>query len=163
MKLPLWLGPLLVLCLIRTAAATADVTGDARVIDGDTIEVGGERVRLHGIDAPESRQRCGAGEVTWKCGEIATDVLVAAADGQVVRCEGSKRDRYGRLIAVCYAGEVNLNALMVRDGWALAFRRYAMDYVAEETAARAEQKGMWRGSFVAPWDWRRGERLARAH
>lgn len=156
-----WLGTILLIFIV--SPAVADVIGDARVIDGDTIEVAGERVRLHGIDAPERKQGCGVGDASWRCGEIATDALIAAADGQTVRCEGKKRDRYGRLLAVCFVGDTNLNAFMVRHGWALAFRRYAVDYVGEETLARAEARGMWRGSFVAPWDWRRGERLAQAN
>jgi endonuclease YncB( thermonuclease family) len=71
---------------------------------------------------------------------------------------GDKRDRYGRLIAVCYIGTVDLNARMVRDGWALAYRRYASDYVAEETEARAAGSGIWQGQFVEPWKWRRQSR-----
>jgi endonuclease YncB( thermonuclease family) len=87
-------------------------------------------------------------------------MLADATSGRTVNCRGRKRDRYGRLIAVCYAGDADLNARMVRDGWALAYRRYATDYVAEETAARSEAKGLWRGEFVAPWDWRRKDRTS---
>ena len=112
------------------------MVGEARIIDGDTVEIGGERIRLHGIDAPESRQTCTVIGEEWRCGESATLALVDETNGQPVTCKGKKRDRYGRLIAVCYVGPYDLNAIMVRKGWALAFRRYSMDYVDEEDDAR---------------------------
>ena len=71
-----------------------------------------------------------------------------------ITCKGDERDRYGRLIAVCYAGPYDLNANMVRQGWALAYRRYSMDYVDDENAAKVARKGLWRGEFVPPWEWR---------
>lgn len=141
-------------------AARADVIGEALVIDGDTLQVATERIRLHGIDAPEAKQVCGAGRAAWPCGRMAADGLVAAIESQPVRCIGNKRDRYGRLLAVCHAGPVDLNGAMVRAGWALAYRRYAKDYVPQEIEARAESRGMWRGSFEAPWNWRKAERTA---
>jgi endonuclease YncB( thermonuclease family) len=141
-------------------AARADVIGEALVIDGDTLQVATERIRLHGIDAPETNQVCGAGPAAWPCGRMAADGLVAAIKSRPVRCTGNKRDRYGRLLAVCHAGSVDLNAAMVRDGWALAYRRYAKDYVPQEIEARAESRGLWRGSFEAPWSWRKGDRTA---
>jgi len=139
-------------------AATADVIGAAVIIDGDTIDVGGERIRLHGIDAPESRQLCTVNGSDWRCGESATLALEHEAEGRTVRCEGSRRDRYGRIIAVCFAGETDLNAMMVREGFALAYRRYSKDYVGEEDAARLDRRGLWRSSFVEPWKWRRSGR-----
>jgi endonuclease YncB( thermonuclease family) len=137
------------------APATADVVGPAKVIDGDTIEVAGERVRLHGIDAPETRQNCDAAGVGWTCGRNATAFLAAALAGREVTCKGNKHDRYGRLIAVCYVGSEDMNARMVRDGWALAYRQYGSDYVAQETEARAMGSGIWQSRFVEPWEWRK--------
>lgn len=151
---------IVLIALCGMGAARADVTGEALVIDGDTLQVAAERVRLHGIDAPETNQVCGTGPVAWPCGRMAADGLVAAIESQPVRCIGNKRDRYGRLLAVCHAGPVDLNAAMVRSGWALAYRRYAKDYVPQEIEARAESRGLWRGSFDAPWSWRKGERTA---
>ena len=81
-----------------------------------------------------------------------------AIGSQSVTCRGTERDRYGRLIAVCNAGEDDLNAMMVRDGWALAYRQYSLDYVDEEGVARDAKRGIWRGEFVPPWEWRRGRR-----
>lgn len=146
------------LALFLCAGATADIVGEARIIDGDTIEISGERIRLHGIDAPESRQTCDVAGVPWRCGESATLALEDETHGRPVICKGNKRDRYGRIIAVCYSGERDLNALMVREGWALAYRRYAKDYVGDEIHARDARKGMWRADFVEPWKWRRDKR-----
>ncbi len=146
------------LVAVGGGSALADVIGAAKVIDGDTIDVGGERVRLHGIDAPESKQDCWIAGIAWPCGRDARVVLANAIGGQSVRCVGDKHDRYGRWIAVCYAGDQNLNAELVRGGWAMAYRRYAKDYVGEETEARAAARGMWRGQFVEPWEWRHGSR-----
>ena len=139
-----------------------NVSGRARVVDGDTLEIGRTRVRLHGIDAPESRQSCLADGRRWPCGERATRALDQRIGSRTVSCEERDRDRYGRSVAVCRAAGEDLNAWMVREGWALAYRRYSRAYFAEESSARAARRGMWRGDFVAPWDWRRGERLAGA-
>lgn len=137
----------------------ADITGKPRVIDGDTVEVNNERIRLHGIDAPETRQICTANGKTWACGREATFALAYEVGNHWVTCRGDQRDRYGRLIAVCYVGRYDLGERMVRQGWALAYRQYSMDYVDDETTARRDRAGMWRGEFVSPWEWRRGVRL----
>ena len=149
------------LIILLTAIPTfADVTGQPRIIDGDTVEIAGERIRLNGIDTPESNQSCmdGTGK-RWRCGREATLALTAIVGDQAVTCKGDERDKYKRLIAVCFAGAKDLNAEMVRQGWALAYRKYSTDYVAEETDAKSKKLGLWRGQFVAPWDWRRGKRL----
>ena len=147
----------------RTAGTfQADLVGRARVIDGDTIEVASARIRLFGVDAPESAQRCLAGSSRWSCGEQATRALAGRIDGRSVACEERDRDRYGRVVAVCRHGAQDVNAWLVREGWAMAYRRYSRDYVDEEAAARGAQRGLWRGEFVPPWDWRRGDRLKSA-
>jgi endonuclease YncB( thermonuclease family) len=149
-----------VLLVFLATPSHADVIGDARVLDGDTIDIAGERVRLHGIDAPETRQTCSVSGVAYDCGRNATRMLSGMVGGQEVTCKGKRRDRYGRLLAVCYVGDEDVNAKMVRDGWALAYRRYAKDYIADETEARASGSGLWRGQFVEPWEWRKQAREA---
>ena len=146
--------------LTLPSLAMADVTGKARVVDGDTIWIGDTKIRLHGIDAPEMKQTCKTSK-GWeqKCGVLAKQNLERLVKGQDVVCKGDKRDRYKRLLAVCYVGPYDLNAKMVRQGWSLAYRKYSTDYVAEEADAKAQKLGLWRGLFVAPWDWRRGKRL----
>ena len=140
----------------------ADITGKPRVIDGDTIEIAGERIRLNGIDTPEANQTCldGNGK-RWRCGQEATYALLFLVGKHWITCKGNERDKYDRLIAVCFAGPFDLNAEMVRQGWALAYRKYSTAYVAEEADAKAKKLGLWRGQFVAPWDWRRGDRVSR--
>ena len=89
------------------------------------------------------------------CGVLAKQALERLVKGQDVTCKGDKRDRYKRLIAVCYVGNQDINAEMVRQGWALAYSRYSKDYVDDENAARIARKGLWQGEFVPPWEWRR--------
>ena len=89
------------------------------------------------------------------CGVLAKQALERLVRGQDVTCKGDKRDRYKRLIAVCYVGNQDINAEMVRQGWALAYSRYSKDYVDDENAARIARKGLWQGEFVPPWEWRR--------
>ena len=138
------------------APAQADITGKPRVIDGDTIEIAGERIRLHGIDAPEIKQTCWTSKgKEQKCGELAKQVLERFIGGQDVTCKGNTRDRYKRLIAICYVGSFNINEQMVAAGWAMAYRKYSKDYVRAETFAKARREGLWRGMFVPPWEWRR--------
>jgi endonuclease YncB( thermonuclease family) len=138
-----------------TAVAGENVTGRAHVIDGDTIEIAGARVRLHGIDAPELHQRCSSADVETHCGEIARDALRQLAEGRETVCEGRERDRYRRLVAVCRIGATDLGRAMVRAGQAVAFTRYSLDYVADEDAARAAKRGIWTGTFQHPADFRR--------
>ena len=144
----------------RAGAFRADVSGVARVLDGDTIEIGAVRVRLWGVDAPEGKQECRAQGRWWPCGRRATQALAGRIDGRPVACE--ERDRDGRIVAVCRHRGNDVNAWLVREGWALAFRRYSMAYVGEESEAKAARRGLWRGEFVQPWNWRRGRRLGSA-
>jgi len=141
-----------------TAQATP-ITGQASVIDGDTIEIHGTRVRLHGIDAPESDQLCIVQEREVRCGQQAATALFERIGRGTVSCEPKDRDRYGRIVAVCRVRGEDLNASMVTDGWAMAYREYSPDYIPQEEVASAAKVGIWAGLFVAPWDWRRGERI----
>ena len=154
----------LILILVSTFLAhAADISGKPRVIDGDTISIAGQRIRLHGIDTPESEQLCDADGKQWRCGKEATFALADAIGRTWVDCLERDKDRYGRIVAICKVGGPNgrdLGGYMVSEGWALAYRKYSTDYVKQEDAAKAAGKGLWRGSFVAPWDWRRGDRLA---
>ncbi len=121
----------------------------------------GERVRLKGIDAPERNQLCeNATGNLYPCGQAATRVLRQhIGDGKVVCAIDPRRDRYGRALGVCSVHGEDLNAWLVSQGHALAYRRYSLRYVEQEEAARAAGRGVWAGAFVAPWDWRAGERL----
>ena len=131
------------------------LTGLATVIDGDTIIVAGERVRLHGIDAPELDQTFRWRGKQLACGMMALAALEALTAGVTLRCEGIGRDRYGRLVAKCFSPNgVDVGRRLVSAGWALAYRRYSTDYVDAEEEARKARRGMWRGTFMKPWEWR---------
>lgn len=135
------------------------ISGVASVIDGDTIEIRGRRIRLHGIDAPESRQRCYTEKrQAWRCGQRASFALSNYLGRSNLNCDIRDTDRYGRSIAVCRKGGADVNAWMVENGWAVAYRRYSSDYVGAERRARSRRANIWSASFELPWDWRRAQR-----
>jgi endonuclease YncB( thermonuclease family) len=142
-----------------TACAGQPIVGTASVIDGDTIEIHGQRIRLHGIDTPESSQLCERDEKSYRCGQVAALALSDRIGRSTVSCEGRGTDRYKRVIAICSQAGEDLNGWLVRQGYGVAYRKYSLDYVPQEEAAQKEQLGLWSGRFVMPWLWRRGERL----
>ena len=95
----------------------------------------------------------------WRCGQKAALALADFIGRSPVRCKEHGVDRYGRVIAACYVRDEDVERWMVTNGWALAYRRYSDDYVDEEAIAQDAHAGIWRGQFVPPWEWRRGERL----
>jgi endonuclease YncB( thermonuclease family) len=133
------------------------VSGRARVIDGDSLEIGGTRIRLHGIDAPERGQDCrDADGQPYRCGEAAARALAALVAGRTVTCTPAEVDRYARDIAVCTADGNDLAEAMVRAGHALDFARHSRGrYAQAEREARAARRGLWAGSFEQPAEWRR--------
>ena len=150
----------LALVMVLPVPAFADITGQVRVIDGDTLEVAGQRIRLHGIDAPESRQLCRLDRKPWRCGGEATNALRAVIAGRKVSCKELDRDRYRRIVAKCMVERTDIGGWMVTEGWALAYRRYSIDYVPHEAKARMARKGIW-GDFMQPWKWRKMVRDAK--
>ncbi len=156
----LWTAVLLLPALVSSLPAQT-LAGKPEILDGDTLRLDGERVRLEGVDAPESRQHCldSAGK-RYRCGLSAMEALKETIGSRPVRCEGSQRDRYGRLVAVCFdADGTDLNGWLVTQGWALAYSRYSKQYIPQEETARNARRGVWAGHFVKPWQWRRGKRL----
>lgn len=137
-------------------ALAETLTGRASVIDGDTLEISGQRIRLHAIDAPESGQACfDAKGKPWRCGTMAARTMDDLAGGKTLACTPRDVDRYGRVVAVCFAGKTDVGRALVRAGLAMAYRRYGEDYVDAEQDARAARRGMWAGPFDWPWDWRK--------
>lgn len=149
--------------LLASPAISAPLEGRATVIDGDTIEIRGERIRLNGIDAPESNQLCQEPDETpWQCGQQASLALDNwLAESRPTRCDFIERDRYGRFVGECFRADgADVQAWLVRSGNALDWPRYSDGAYAEAQAeAEQDKRGLWRGTFTAPWDWRRGERL----
>ncbi len=140
----------------KTLKKKLDFVGKVFVTDGDTIKKGTIKIRLYGIDAPETRQTCtNSNNELYLCGKESSAFLESLIKNSEVSCEEKDTDHYGRLIAVCYVNEVNLNATMVEEGWAIAYRNYSMDYVNEEKTAKIKKKGIWQGSFVKPNIWRK--------
>ena len=150
---------ILIFLFLLSSVASADITGTALIVDGDTITISGNKIRLNGIDTPEKNQTCRKVSITWRCGYEATETLRRWTYTKEVRCVGDTKDRYGRLIANCFVDGYNVNARLVYEGLALAYRKYSKQYVPEEDKARAAKRGMWAGEFVPPWDWRKGKRL----
>lgn len=119
------------------------ITGAIRVIDGDSFEVAGTKIRLHGIDAPENDQICQTEQgADWACGGWITRVVTDRYSGQTARCEAIELDRYGRTVARCSALGEDVAAWLVREGMAFAYVKYSSDYVALEREAAAVDRGL---------------------
>jgi endonuclease YncB( thermonuclease family) len=137
--------------------AQAALAGYAVVTDGDTLVLNGQRLRLEGVDAPESAQTCERSGVPWPCGADATLALRLFLHGKVLRCEDRGRDRFGRILARCWVGDQDLGAWLVREGWAVAYTDFSWRYLPQEAQARWEGRGLWGGRFERPSDWRRAQ------
>lgn len=138
----------------------AEVSGTASVQDADTLEFGKVRVRLTGVDAPESGQKCrDAGGRFVRCGVIAANALSAWLNRNPVSCEIEDKDRYGRFIGKCSVRGADVQEWLVSNGHAVAYRTYSTAYVEAELKARQAKAGVWSGEFIMPWDWRQGLRL----
>ncbi len=130
--------------------------GVASVIDGDTIEIHGQRFRLSGIDAPESKQLCtDAKGKAYRCGQVAANALAAFIGRQTVSCAKMDIDRYQRIVAECSVAGGDVGRYMVGSGLAVAYRKYSTAYVPDEEAAQANGIGIWSGTFEMPWVWRK--------
>ncbi|WP_244612425.1 thermonuclease family protein [Methylobacterium haplocladii] len=151
----------IVAAVIGAGSARAEpIVGRASVIDGDTIEIRGQRFRLQGVDTPESAQLCqDAGGKDYRCGQKASLALADKIGAGNVSCEPVTTDRYGRTVAICSLNALDLNGWLVEQGLGMAYRKYSTAYVGQEEAAKAARRGIWQGAFTPPWDWRKGERI----
>ena len=147
---------LLLAVMTATAAGASELHSVPQIVDADTVYVGGEKVRLSGIDAPEMDQNCLDGQGHDEhCGMTAKSRLEELSRNREWKCSINGRDVYGRDLGVCQVGGQDVNRWLVRNGWALAFTRYSKTYVEDEKHAREQKLGLWAGAFIAPWDWRR--------
>lgn len=146
----------IVLALSLTSApADTTISGIAHIVDGDTLNLGPVRIRLHGIDAPEAGQRCNDKDGgTWRCGDEATAALARLAGGERIECTALDVDRYGRIIATCRADGEEINSELIRTGLAWAFTQFSADYAELEAEVRESGVGIWRADTETPWDYR---------
>jgi endonuclease YncB( thermonuclease family) len=146
---------LFVLALAVAPSGAQVMLGTPKAVDGDTITVAGDRIRLFGIDAPEAHQTCSRGGAEWPCGEAATEFLASQLGRGQLQCKPRDIDRYDRTVAICLVGDVDLSRAMVQSGFAVALPDFSSAYVAEERRAHASRLGIWAGTFDQPADYRR--------
>jgi len=148
---------------LSVGEAAEMLAGRASVIDGDTMELHGTRIRLFGVDAPEAAQTCTHDDGSeWRCGREAALKLADRLKQATVACARRDTDRYGRMVATCEAQGSDVGAWLVREGWATAYREFSMDYVKDEESARRDKRGIWNGRFVDPAEYRAGKRPSRS-
>lgn len=145
------------------ASSSAEtIAGRASVIDGDTIEIHGERIRFNGIDAPESAQFCvDAGARMYRCGARSAEALSAwLASSSPTTCNFVERDQYGRFVGNCTRADgASVQQWLVRNGHAMDWPRYSNGaFAKEQSSAKAEKIGIWQGQFQPPWEWRAAQR-----
>jgi len=151
--------------LLFTPVFSKEIKGIATVIDGDTIKINKKKIRLFGIDAPEKEQICKKVYLSffifnfqkdYKCGEKSTLALLKKIKDKKVKCVFEKnKDRYKRNIGTCYIKNQDINKWLVKNGYALAYKRYSKKYVLEEQYAKENKLGIWKGTFIEPEKWRR--------
>ena len=131
------------------------ILGEAKVIDGDTIHINNNKIRLHGIDAPELNQNCFFNDKVWKCGKESKNFIINFIDNKKISCKLIDKDRYKRHIGICFKDKINLNKKIVQEGWAIAYRYYSLDYVEAEEIAKKDNRGIWKGCFIEPYLFRK--------
>ena len=144
-----------ILISLSTVSSGKTIFGKAKVIDGDTIHINKNKIRLHGIDAPETNQTCNKNNKVWNCGVESTKFLKELIGNNKIECITQGKDRYNRFIGICYKDNLDLNSEMVLNGWAIAYRYYSEDYVKEEEKAKRDKKGIWIGDFEEPYLFRK--------
>ena len=145
----------IILLFFSNFALAKTINGKPRIIDGDTIHIKSNKIRLHGIDAPETKQTCKINDEVWFCGKQSTKELKNLINKQEVKCITNDVDIYNRFVAICYVNEININQWMVKSGWAIAYRYYSTDYIIEEKYARDNELGIWKSEFLKPYAYRK--------
>lgn len=152
----------IVLALMRQFDLIDLGTGSVQVVDGDSLRKGDTDIRLYGIDAPEYRQSCrDKHNAEYSCGKLSANTLGGLVRGRDVSCSSVETDRYGRAVAVCKIGDLDINGEMVKQGWAVAYSRHSLSYVRVEAEAKKANRGIWAGTFERPEDYRSRQRLVR--
>ena len=154
MKHVLTITVFIILLVTHNFSFAKTIVGKPKVIDGDTIHINKNKIRLHGIDAPETKQTCIINLKKWFCGKQSTIELKKLINDKIVKCNVNDIDIYNRFVAVCFIDTVDLNQWMVKNGWAIAYRYYSNDYIIEEGVARKNKLGIWKSEFLKPYIYR---------
>ena len=154
---------ILTLFFFQTIQAS-EIIGFPKVVDGDSIYIKSYKIRLEGIDAPEMKQKCKKPylqimfftfQKDYYCGHVSKKKLVQKIGNKSLKCILLGKDRYKRYLAKCFKGTINLNRWMVRNGYAIAYRKYSKIYIPDENFAKEEKLGLWSGTFIKPEKWRK--------
>ena len=144
------------ICLIFFFLTYFDVKSqELKIVDGDTIHLNSEKIRFTGIDTPELKQTCHKDNEVIQCGIKAKELLIKRIGNSKVNCIKEDKDRYGRILAECFIGNVSLSRYLVRNGYAFAYRKYSQKFIPDEDFARTNKNGMWSMKFEFPWDYRK--------
>ncbi len=154
MRWIVWIVGVGLLNFALPAVTKAEISGIPIVIDGETLELGGERFRLYGIDAPDRRQKCEIRGRDYDCGHVSKTALMDLVAGVEIRCVARPSAAAGDRRAICTANGYDLAEGMIHTGWALAMRRDGGKYLRIERRAERARRGLWQGTFVPPWDWK---------
>ena len=156
----IWIFKLLIFLVIFYCPITLaeSIKGRATIIDGDTIRIGKNKIRLYGIDAPEINQTCTINKIIWECGLDSSQALENMISEKEVQCEIVDIDRYKRFVAKCFVKNINLNQYMVQNGWAVAYRYYSDDFIKNEEIAKKNKAGIWQGKFLDPYLFRKQQK-----
>ncbi len=141
-----------------------EIFGRANIIDGDTIKIKSKKIRLFGIDAPEKNQKCKKPFVSinflnfqknYNCGIVSLLSLKKKIANRPIKCVSKSKDRYKRYLGICFLDNLDLNKWMVKNGHAVAYKKYSYKYELQEKYAQENKLGIWQGSFIEPEKWRR--------
>ena len=153
--------------MFSTNILAEEIIGIPKIVDGDTVYINNYKIRLEGIDAPEMKQECKREKLKissiigytfyedYYCGKHSKANLEAKVKGSNIKCISFTKDRYKRYLAKCFKGKINLNRWMVRNGHAVAYRRYSKEYIPDEDFAKENKLGLWQGKFLNPEKWRK--------
>ncbi len=158
---------LIIFLVLTSSVLSEEIFGFPNIIDGDTIRIENYKIRLEGIDAPEMKQKCKKEKFKislivgftfyedYNCGAVSKENLVEKISSSKIKCISTSQDRYKRYLATCFRDKINLNKWMVRNGHALAYKRYSKKYVLDEEFAKENKLGLWKGKFINPEKWRK--------
>ena len=158
---------IIIFLIFSTNILAEEIIGIPKIVDGDTVYINNHKIRLEGIDAPEMKQKCKKEKLKissiigytlyedYNCGKYSKENLAAKVKGSKIKCISFAKDRYKRYLAKCFKGKINLNRWMVRNGHAVAYRRYSKEYIPDEDFAKENKLGLWQGKFLNPEKWRK--------